>query len=271
VSPVVMFCSVGRVQTGVLSAVAARNKEIASFVPVPYYELEAAVSSLPGGASIKAWLVNPETGRTAFPKQEGYLQEAKAFCGSKPPLAAETKVSRKTEKPEKLLNITGLQKAAYRLHGYSPEKTLELAQSLYETRKCLSYPRTPSRVMGDNNAELFLEKFKALSPSFPELSKLCDPALITSSNRHIFNSAALEDHHALIPLAPLPEDASEQERNVFNIAARSFFMVCMPDYVYDQKTLLFHAGQYTLKSSVRDVVQAGWKAAVGAAKKEKEE
>jgi DNA topoisomerase IA len=59
------------------------------------------------------------------------------------------------------------------------------------------------------------------------------------------DKAALEDHHALIPLAPLPGHASVQEQHIFEIVLRSFFTVCMPDYIYHKKHLVFLAGAYT--------------------------
>jgi DNA topoisomerase-3 len=254
--------TVGRAQTAVLNAVASRDKEIARFAPKPYMELEAVVQS-DSGSAVKALLLNPDAGKPAFPKDDPRISAAKQFCDGKPVDKAEAESIRKTRKPEKLLNITGLQKAAYKRFGYSPEKTLETAQSLYEKHKCLSYPRTPSRVMGDNNVEFFREKFELLKDTCPLLSKHCDPALMTAANKHIFNSAELEDHHALMPLNPLPAGASEAEKNVYGIAAEAFFIVCMPDYIYNEKRLAFHIGEHTFAASARETLRAGWKAAAG--------
>jgi DNA topoisomerase-3 len=261
--------SVGRVQTALLNAVAARNEETARFVPKPYQELEADIQSA-DGSPLKALLVNPQTEKTVFPGNDPYLPGAKQYCGGKPADKAEAKTARKTQKPEKLLNITGLQKTAYKQFGYSPEKTLDIAQALYEKHKCLSYPRTPSRVMGDSNAGLFKEKFDLLKDAYPQLSRFCDPSLITASNKHIFNSAALEDHHALIPLSHLPAGVTEQEKNVYEIVAKSFLTACMPDYIYNEKQITFYCGQYIFTAAIKETVQAGWKASVGKDKDEPE-
>jgi DNA topoisomerase-3 len=158
--------SVGRVQTALLNAVALRNNEVTRFIPIPFSELEAVVQSS-NGTVIKAWLVNPKTGKTAFFDNPEYLHTAQAACRGKAADHVEVTTVREVMKPEKLLNITGLQKKAFKLHGYTPEKTLEIAQVLYEKYKCLSYPRTPSRVMGDGNVELFREKFGLLSQNIP--------------------------------------------------------------------------------------------------------
>jgi DNA topoisomerase-3 len=253
--------SVGRVQTALLNAIAMRNHEVARFTPVPFSELEAAIRSS-NGTVVKAWLVNPKTGKTAFFDNPEYLHAAQAACRSNAADHVEVTSTREVRKPEKLLNITGLQKKAFTLHGYTPEKTLEIAQALYETHKCLSYPRTPSRVMGDQNVDLFREKFNLLSSRYPGYARHCDASLITPGNRNIFNSAALEDHHALIPLAPLPQNVSVQEQHVFDIVLRAFFTVCMPEYVYNRKRMEFHVGEYTFRSTVNEVIQKGFKAAM---------
>jgi DNA topoisomerase-3 len=91
---------------------------------------------------------------------------------------------------------------------------------------------------------------------------LCDTALISAGNKHIFNSAKLEDHHALIPLAVIPESATEKERNVYNIVLNSFFIVCMPDFIYNEKSIRFNIAQYVFASKIKEVIQAGWKQAV---------
>jgi DNA topoisomerase-3 len=250
--------SVGRVQTAVLNAIALRNKEVAHFTTVPFNELEGTVQSSTG-TLIKASLINPENEKTAFFTGRDYISAAREYCSKNAISHFNSHVTKETIKPPKLLNITGLQKAAYKLYGYTPERTLEIAQVLYERYKCLSYPRTPSRVMGDQNVELFKEKYGILSNKYPHYARLCDESCISLDNKNIFNSAALEDHHALIPLKPLPEEASAQERTVFEIVLKSFFTVCMPDYLYNKKRLVFHVGEYSFRSQVNEVLQYGFK------------
>jgi DNA topoisomerase-3 len=253
--------SVGRVQTAVLNAIAMRNEETAHFVPVPFVELEAVLRSS-NGTMIKAWLINPETEKTGFANDRDYVRDALEQCRIHDITHYQSRVTRETRRPEKLLDITGLQKAAYKRFAYTPEKTLELAQSLYEKYKCLSYPRTPSRVMGDQNVELFREKFKLLSKKYPVYARFADESLIRVENKNIFNSAALEDHHALIPLNVLPEDAALAERKVYEIVLASFFTVCMKDYIYNKKGLIFHVGNYMFRSQVNEVIQRGFKKSV---------
>jgi DNA topoisomerase-3 len=205
--------SVGRVQTALLNAIALRNSEVARFIPVPFSELEAAIQSS-NGTVIKAWLVHPETGKTAFFDNHEYLlHTTQTVCRGRVIDHVQAASTREAKKPEKLLNITGLQKKAFRLYGYTPEKTLETAQALYEKHKCRSNLRTPIRVMGDQNVYLLREKYRSLSSRYPGYAQHCDESLITLENRNILNSAALENYHALIPLAPLPGNISVQEQH----------------------------------------------------------
>jgi DNA topoisomerase-3 len=251
--------SVGRVQTALLSAIADRNNEVKNFIPSAFKELKAEITS-DNGVSINALLQNPNTGKSAFfDKDADYIQNALQLCETKPAQCSDVKSEIKHSKPEKLLNITGLQKIAYKKFEYTPEQTLNIAQELYETHKCLSYPRTPSRVMGDNNVELFLQKFESLKNSSP-LSAFSDTSLINADNKHIFNSKALEDHHALIPLAPPPDNLTDIQLNIYNIVLDSFFTVCMKDFVYNEKSLKFNIENFTFTAKIREIQEQGWKA-----------
>jgi len=264
--------SVGRVQTTVLASVAGRNSEVKNFTAAPYKKLEASIMSK-GGVGIKAYLENPRTGKTSFfecdwPCLHVALENCKNNIFGIDSVGV--KSAEKKIKPPKLLNVTGLQKEAFRRFGSKLGETLDIAQALYETHKCLSYPRTPSRVMGDNNVELFLEKFNLLK-SESSLSGFSSPSLINADNKHIFNSAQLEDHHALIPLAKIPASANEKERKVYSIVLESFFTVCMPDCVYSEKSLQFHVSAYLFSSTIREAIQKGWKEAVQEQKDESDE
>ena len=251
--------SVGRVQTAVLCEVAKRNHDVKNFVPKPYNELEADIRDSNGNI-IKALLVNPKDNKCAFEPNDSYLLSAIGKCSGHRTDFARSDSVLKTSKPEKLLNINALEKEAYKRFGYSPEETLNIAEELYNEHKCLSYPRTPSRVMGDSNVELFKEKFELLQSTYPEISGFCNSSLIADSNKHIFDSSKLESHHALIPLAKLPESADQKQKNVFGIVIESFFRVCMDDYKYNEKTILFSCNGFTFKSVIKDTVQEGWKA-----------
>lgn len=266
---------VGRVQTSILAAIAQRNNEVKNFVPSPYFQgIATLVDSQKNIA--KAYLINPENNKSFFLQEENYLQKAIDFSNTNKSINLITETKRKNLNPPKLLTLTELQKIAAKDFDYSASKTLELAQNLYEKHKCLSYPRTPSFVMGDDDVELFREKYDYLKSTFP-LSKYCNEKLINKDNKHIFNSKKLDSHHALIPLDKLPSSATEAEKNIYQIVLTRFFMSIMNQCIYDEKTLFIQNGDYKYKAIIKVIVEEGFKkcekelAPNGANKKESDE
>src|SRR5204862_7700323 len=59
------------------------------------------------------------------------------------------KVERKeqSERAPLLYDLTSLQRDANRRYGFSARRTLQAAQSLYESKKAITYPRTSSRYL----------------------------------------------------------------------------------------------------------------------------
>lgn len=265
---------VGRVQTAILAAIAQRNNEVKNFVPTPYYQCIANLRDNNGNKA-EAVLFNPENKKYFFPQINGYINQAHSFSETTKTISVQSETKRKTLNPPKLLSLTELQKIAAKEFDYSSSRTLELAQSLYEKHKCLSYPRTPSSVLGDADVDLFREKFKLLKSKYP-ISGYCNESLISKENKHIFNSKKLDSHHALIPLDFLPEDATQAEKNIYEIVLRHFFMCCMNECLYDEKTLWITNGEYRYRTTIKTIVEEGWKKAekqlapIGA-KKNKEE
>ncbi|WP_149554512.1 type IA DNA topoisomerase [Treponema pectinovorum] len=266
---------VGRVQTAILAAIAQRNNEVKNFVPTPYYQCIAHLKDNNGNKS-DAYLINQETGKFFFPQINNYINEAHNYSGTNKSITLQTETKQKTLNPPKLLSLTELQKIAAKDFDYSSSRTLEIAQSLYEKHKCLSYPRTPSSVLGDDDVELFKEKFDLLKGHY-EISKYCNENLISQDNKHIFNSKKLDSHHALIPLDLLPEDATQAEKNIYITVLNRFFMSCMDSCIYDEKTLFIMNGIYKYKAIIKIIVKEGWKIAEkqlapnGAKKEEAEE
>lgn len=248
---------VGRVQTAILAAVAQRNMEIQNFTPEAYYECIATLID-DDGNKIKTLLINPQNQRTTFTENSEYIKKACEHAANDKKIQCKGESVRKTLNPPHLLGLTELQQLASRLYNYSPALTLSAAQKLYEDYKCLSYPRTPSTVMGDDDAELFREKFELLKGNCT-MKDLCNVSKITSANKDIFNSKKLESHHALIPLDFLPDKATEPEKNVYNLVSKYFFMTLMPQCIFDEKTIYVKNGEFSYKGKIKKIIDTGWK------------
>ena len=181
----------GRVQTAILGAIYLRDKNIANFKPVPYFQLAVKVQYL--GTNFE--MLFNKNGEDRFATKEQLAQRC-ANLKQKTLTVKEIQTERKTENQPQLFNITGLQKYCSNKYHLTPEETLSIAQELYEKLKCLSYPRTPSTVLGDDNVELFRTKFELLSVHYPQLAQRCANKYISPDNKRLFNSAKLQDHHA---------------------------------------------------------------------------
>ncbi len=246
--------SFGRVQTAVLGAVFLRDKAIAEFVPSFYNLFQVSCSAF-------SLFLQDEKGNTKCAPNGAHLQAAVSRIkkGGTFTITGVT-TEHKTEHPPQLFNITGLQKYCAEKFKYSPKKTLSIAQALYEKEKCLSYPRTPSTVLGDDNCALYREKFELLSKVYPDLASGCDASKITPDSKRLFNSAKLTDHHALIPLSPLPEAAAAEQWNVYSAVLNRFFTVIKAPHLYDAITVTAESNGFTLTGSGKTVTHQGWKA-----------
>ena len=246
----------GRVQTAILGAIYLRDKNIAGFKPVPYFQLAVTVRT--GNSDFKMLLnVN---GKDRFATKEELAQ--RCALNGKSLSVTEIQTERKTENQPQLFNITGLQKYCSNVYHFTPEETLAIAQELYEALKCLSYPRTPSTVLGDDNVELFSEKFNLLSKSYPQLAQRCENKYISGENKRLFNSSKLQDHHALIPLAPLPEAATDKQKKVYEAVLLRFFQTVMDVHIYEVTTVKavlpgVTGEEYLAKG--KSIIQTGWK------------
>ncbi|NPB05082.1 MAG: hypothetical protein GXO08_01730 [Aquificae bacterium] len=155
--------------------------------------------------------------------------------------------------PPSLHSLTTLQREANRLFGFSAQKTLELAQRLYEKHKVVSYPRTESRHLAEANRPLAVKVLKLLGREdlVPEVARV---------GKRVFDDSKLTDHHAIIPLAPPPEGLSPEERKIYELIKRRFLAVFYPPYRYEVWKILTRVGPYYFYSKLRRDLEPGWKA-----------
>lgn len=248
--------SVGRVQTCILALICQREREARAFVKKTYYQLIG---------QFEKNLVFPglyfEKDINQFDTKD-YLEKIKdsifqiAFAEV---VGLETQY--KNESPPLLMNLTALQKIANKQFGFTADKTLSLAQSLYETHKVLSYPRTPSKVLSPSSFDLVTSIIQTFSPKHPRLFANLDQAKLKSTYKRVFDDAKLEDHHALIPLALPTTELSADEKSVFDLVLISFAMAFSPNYEYKEtKATLAIDTTKLFASKGIEVLAHGWKA-----------
>ncbi|MBF0235003.1 MAG: topoisomerase C-terminal repeat-containing protein [Desulfamplus sp.] len=170
------------------------------------------------------------------------------------------KKEKKKEPPPFLFSLTDLQQEANRRFGFSAQKTLTIAQSLYQDKKCLSYPRTDSRVLGTQNLDMVQAIIDKLRGAYPGLLNGVDTAKISLSNKRVFNDSKLTDHHALIPFKPLLQDSSRDEQNIFNLVLTRFAASFYPDCQFENTHVVTVLANETFQTRGRVILVPGWRA-----------
>lgn len=244
---------VGRVQTAILSAINKRCQEVENFIPEKYYEYQGTFSD--GNSTLTGLYILDN--KTKFSKTEHYQKLNELI--NKPGKLTDSKTEKKVTPAPQLFNLNELQKEAFKKYELSAAKTLEIVQKLYEEYKCVSYPRTPSKVMGEQNVQLCIDVFERLVSYEPELRTLLSSSYITIQNKRVFNDAKLEAHHALIPLDVIPESATSQEKNVYNLIKERFTNAFLEESVSNISTFTVNVNDNLFVIKASEIIKAGWK------------
>ena len=223
--------SIGRVQTPTLALIVNRQKEIENFKPEPYWVLATVYRDTTFTAT-KGKFTSKEEGEEAFATIEG-----KPFTV--------TKVEKKEgkEQPPQLYDLTSLQVDCNRKYAFSAEQTLNLIQALYE-KKYTTYPRVDTQYLSDDIYPkcpqtlngLFQTKFNGVAP-YAELIKPIGGKPLKKTKR-VFDTSKVTDHHAIIPTGVIPHNLSDAEKKVFDLVARRFIAVFLPDCKFSTTTVL---------------------------------
>ena len=244
--------SIGRVQTPTLALIVNRQKEIENFKPEPYWVLATVYRDTTFTAT-KGKFTSKEEGEEAFATIEG-----KPFTV--------TKVEKKEgkEQPPQLYDLTSLQVDCNRKFGYSAEMTLNLIQSLYE-KKFTTYPRVDTQYLSDDIYPkcpqtlngLYQTKFNGVAP-YAEFIKPIGGKTLKKTKR-VFDTSKVTDHHAIIPTGVVPQNLSDTEQKVFDLVARRFIGVFLPDCKFSTTTVLGEVDEIEFKVTGKEILEPGWR------------
>ena len=246
--------SVGRVQTPTLNLIVARDREIAEFKPADYWEVHADFGDYEG-----LW-VNPANKKTQT-DDEAQANAVRDAVAGKDAVVEESKVERKKIAPPQLYDLTSLQREANRKLGYSADRTLKLAQSLYETHKLITYPRTDSRYLPDDMKPKIAVALKKLPAAYQPLVQSEDLHWGMKSRR-FYDNAKISDHHAIVPTDKTADSSklTRDEALLFDMIARRLIAVHYPYYEYDAAKVVTRVDGHRFKSTGAMPVVEGWKA-----------
>ena len=232
--------SLGRVQTPILAMVCRRYIENRDFSSVPYWKLSALIEK--EGVSLKT------VGKEDY-ESEASAQTALATLRSQSKLKVESVARKVTHTaPPLLYDLTALQKEANRRHGFSADKTLSIAQSLYE-KKITTYPRTGSRYISEDVFE-----------EVPALLRKTGKTLSNPLNRYSVDNTKVTDHHAIIPTGETPSGLSADEATVYQMVLNRFVEAFSPNSEEERMLVRFTDGTNTFTWKACRQISLGWKA-----------
>ncbi|MCR5710960.1 MAG: DNA topoisomerase 3 [Prevotella sp.] len=255
--------SIGRVQTPTLALIVNRQKEIENFKPEPYWVLATVYRDTTFTAT-KGKFTSKEEGEQAFATIEG-----------KPFVVTKIEKKEGKEQPPQLYDLTSLQVDCNRKFGFSAEMTLNLIQSLYE-KKYTTYPRVDTQYLSDDIYPkcpqtlngLYQTKFAGVAPYAEFIKPIGGKAL--KKSKRVFDTSKVTDHHAIIPTGVIPQGLSDAEQKVFDLVARRFIGVFLPDCKFSTTTVLGEVDNIEFKVTGKEILEPGWRIVRGKASENSE-
>ena len=248
-------------QTPTLAIICSRYLENKAFKPATYFRLK--LSTAKEGTEFTVLSTEKFDGR----------EKAEAACaeviGARTVRVVNVERKEAREQPPLLYDLTTLQKEANSRYGFSAEKTLDIAQSLYE-KKFITYPRTGSRYISEDVAEEIPALIGNMTryPRFAEYAGRMDTA---SLSRRSVDNEKIADHHALLPTENLPSELDADHRIVYEMVAgrmlETFSGACVKENT--SLTLQSAGHDFTARGSI--MVETGWRAVLNEPVEEKEE
>ncbi len=245
--------SAGRVQTPTLAMIVKREDEILKFRPKDYYNVRVyfnEFSALYKDSKGQAYIGDIDSAQRIADEVKGargtFTEVKKVFKHKAPPAA---------------YDLTELQRDANRKYSYSAKHTLSLMQSLYETHKLLTYPRTDSRYITKDVVPTLTERLKAIAVGpYREAAN----ALIRGRSietKYIVNDAKVTDHHAIIPTEQYVDlnRLTRDERNIYDLVVRRFLAVLSPACEYDEVQVKATFGRHNFYAKGQIMRSPGWK------------
>lgn len=249
-----VLLSIGRVQTPTLALIVDKQKEINAFVSRDYYEIQTVFDGFHG-----FWIDDEEQTKI---ENESIAKKISEKINEQNALVTKVEKEEKRIPAPLLYDLTELQRECNRKFGYSAKKTLDIAQSLYEKRKMITYPRTDSRYLSDDMKGKVQNTMKRLGETqpFEEFATPLVNGVKLSFTKRIIDNSKVTDHHAIIPtdVRPRLDSLAEEEKNVFLLVAARFISAFYPHYRYEVTKAYFTCQEERLLSKGTVFLEDGW-------------
>jgi DNA topoisomerase-3 len=257
--------SVGRVQTPTLKLVVDRDQAIDNFKPHDYFELIMQFTPQEKPGFYAKWEA-PE----AIADAEGRVIDRNKIASfaakveGQPGTVERFEDTRKKQAAPVCLSLSQLQKLASGRWGMSAANTLEVAQSLYETHKATTYPRTDCGYLPESqhaDVPAVLANLKGVYAPLSDLIQQCDPNLKSPA----WNDKKITAHHGMIPTANAQVNVgamNEAERNIYDLICRHYLAQFLGDYEYAQRSVTVLCQGEPFKAANNTPLKPGWKRAL---------
>ncbi len=246
--------SAGRVQTPTLAMIVKREEEILKFRAKDYFTVKADFENFSA-------IYKDSRNQARFFDAAAAQAVADDVKGKRGTLS-EVKKTYKFKAPPAAYDLTELQRDANKKYGYSAKQTLSLMQSLYETHKLLTYPRTDSRYITKDVAATLPERLRAIAigPYKDAANAVLRAKPIPT--KYIVNDAKVTDHHAIIPTEQYVDlnKLTREERHIYDLVVRRFLAVLSAPFEYDEVQVTVTIGKHKFYTKGQSVKSAGWKA-----------
>lgn len=250
----------GRCQTPLLNLIVNRDLEIENFKPETYYTIEAIFDK-----GYKGTLINSENNETITYKDKSEAEKTLIAITGRSGIINDIKVEDKEQKAPKLFSLIKLQQHIGKLYGFSPDKTLSIAQSLYE-KKYTTYPRTDSEYLSE---DIWAIKDKFLdSATYALQNQFLNDDIVkkinknTNISKEYVDNSKVTDHHAIIPTENRVNynTISEEEKSVYIEICKRFVSIFLPTYKYKSKTIFtLTDNNYMFITKGKEVIDKGYK------------
>lgn len=242
--------SLGRVQTPTLAMICSRYLENKNFVQQKYWQLKLQT----GKDSIKFSALSeekfdsqqPAIGKLQMIKHSGQVQVESVEC------------KEVNQEPPLLYDLTTLQKEANTKLNFSADKTLSIAQKLYEG-KLISYPRTGSRYISQDVFYEIPERISLLD-TYDRFAGYAKSMKGSNLNRRTVDDKKVTDHHALIITENKPGSLQADEQAIYELVAGRMLEAFSQKCVKEVTSISLTSGEsiFAVKGTV--IKSAGWRA-----------
>ena len=257
--------SVGRVQSPTLSLVVNRDREIKNFIPKQHFTLQVMLSD--GKQHFATQYVIPEQ----YCDPDGLCLSVQVIQAANRQIRqlGQAKVESVETKRERqhaplCFALSDLQSEANRLYGLGAQRVLDIAQSLYETHKATTYPRTDCGYLPESQLAETSRVIQYVLQSDQRLQPISAVLNLNQKSR-VWNDKKITAHHGIIPTMVKVDISkmSDEEMKLYDLIHRRYLAQFLPISETDKTQIILKCGQHILSARGNVLVTPGWKILFG--------